>query len=187
VARPVRLRTIDPAPPLPRHPHNDTHTTTICAVYIFCVIPLGRIVWAYNIPTARLLCVCVCVCVCQSRAPDLIDVGGARRVTRQKCVFFPLGPKNINDGVYRMIIYRHFIKSFVLLHKEMAIFTRRHAGTTHLLQQRVARSKRNAHDRGCHRLSVRRLPGCHSCVENGDVAHEIYVIIQTYVRTRFNC
>jgi len=46
--------------------------------------------------------VCVCVCLCQSRAPDLIDVGGARRVTRQKCVFFPLGPKNINDGVYRI-------------------------------------------------------------------------------------
>jgi len=93
VARPVRLRTIDPAPPRPRHPHNDTHTTTICAVYIFCVIPLGRIVWAHNILTARLVRVCASVCVCQSRAPDLIDVGGARRVTWQKCVFFPLGPK----------------------------------------------------------------------------------------------
>lgn len=45
---------------IPRRPHNDPHTTAICTVYIFCITPLGRIVYRLTILyTYR--CVCVCV------------------------------------------------------------------------------------------------------------------------------
>lgn len=83
--------------------------------------------------------------------------------------------------LYNRYIHIHFIKSFVLFHKGVDDFHTRNNNTTPAGILRDRSEIRTTAFTELHGLGYSRLPGGgYSCAENDDVAHEIYVIIQTY-------